>query len=106
MATFPGTRHGSLLLTGPANVYYFYLSPESRQAVDAVLNNIDNWHHDELFRSRSRLLDPDENLYSYIAREQARVFVFRVLSDEIEVVTIFDEGWLRASDPISERSAV
>lgn len=91
MTTFPGTRRGNVRLTGPADVYYFYLSPESRQAVDAVLDDLARWHTADYIRDHGRLLKADENIYTYSADEQNRVFVVRVGDDEIEVVAIFEQ---------------
>lgn len=93
-------------LAESSEISYSSLSPDDRRVVDGWLDHLCRWPDDEFARTRSRRLKADEELYAFQANSNDLILAFRVTNNEIEVVSILREGWLKGFEAVPHRAAV
>lgn len=94
----------NLQLSEQAIIAYDLLGSEERRLVDAWFDHLRNWRSDEFIRSRSKVIDSDEDLYVFQTSDDI-VIAFRILGNEVTVVSIFRKDALRAFERVAGRSA-
>src|SRR6266404_588998 len=93
----------NLHITERAEIAYSSLGSEERRLVDAWFDHLRNWRNDEFIRSRSKLLDSDEDIYVFQTSTDI-VIAFRIVGNEVIVLSIFHKEALRTFERAAGRS--
>src|SRR2546426_1153263 len=78
----------SLHVSEHARIAYSSLGPDDRRRVDAWFDHLRNWKNDEFIRSKSKPLQPEEDVY--ILRTSTDIVIaFTMADDTVTVLSIF-----------------
>ncbi len=94
----------NLQISEQARIAYTSLGPEDRRLVEAWFDHLRNWRNDDFIRSKSKRLNPDEEIYVFQTSTDI-VIAFAITANEVTVLSIFRKETLRAFETMAERSA-
>lgn len=92
-----------LQISEHAKIAYTSLGPEERRLVDAWFDHLRNWRSDEFIRAKSKQLKFDEDIYAFQTSSDF-VIVFKIVGNEVTVLSIFREEALRTFASSAEKS--
>jgi hypothetical protein len=72
------------------------LYSDDRRLVESCYERIRHWYEDEDFRTRSRKLKPDEELYMFEVTGRNLLIFFQIDGDTATIMSVVSSAWLQA----------